>query len=62
MLHCRTSESMDEGWRDDYIDLMAGVAQIADNLTERTKSAAMGQEATSHPLRTGSRALLPSAQ
>jgi hypothetical protein len=34
---------MGKGWRDDYIDLMAGVTQIADNLTERTKSAAMGQ-------------------
>jgi hypothetical protein len=37
---------MGKGWRDDFIDLMAGVPQIADNLLQHSKSSALGQQRT----------------
>jgi len=37
---------MGPGCRNDYIDLMAGVPQIAADLLQRPTSAAMGQEET----------------
>ena len=42
MLHCRTSASWAKGWRDDCIDLMAGLRQIAADLLQHSKSAALG--------------------
>lgn len=45
---------MGKGWRDNYIDLMAGVPQIADNLLQHSKSSALGQKRRPANLRRGS--------